>query len=357
MSEEPTARLSQPESAPPPPPESGMATVPPPPQVPPPPPFAPAPPVRPVRSAPSLLPHLIWEAVLLVVTVAVVVFVAVTTEGLFREPTWWSVAYFGLLASGLALSLRTGGPNLAVAGVATFTGAIYATTVTEGDLAPLAGAGVALAAALGVGLGLGLIAGLTSVPAWAVSLGGLALLGAAVFAMLDTGGVVQTEPLPGVLDEPVIWVALFFVVSLVGAAIAALPPMRRWFGARRDASPRFSGGRLLGALLGFAGSSLLAGLAGLASATQVGAVFPTVDAFGLLLALAIVLVAGVSAFGGRGGIAGIALAVVLFAVLRHWLTVEGVSQTVFWVVIGVGVLVGVLVNRLIEAIGPLPREE
>jgi len=316
----------------------------------------PSPPTRPARGLPVLVPHLIWEAVLLLATAGVVIFVMVDTEGLFREPNWWSIAYYGLLASGLALSLRTGGPNLAVAGVATFSGAIYATTLTgELDLAPAAAAGLAVAAALGVGLVLGLVAGLTSVPAWAVSLGGLALLGAAVLGMLDNGGVVAVEPLPAPLDEVAIWVVLFFLVTLVGGAIAAIPGMARWFGARRGEQPGFSGGRLVGALLGFGGSSLLGGLAGLAAAGRAGGVFPTIDVFSLLLALAIVLVAGVSAFGGRGGIAGVALAVVLFVAIRHWLAVEGASQTTFWVVIGVAVVIGIVVSRLIEALAPLDR--
>jgi ribose transport system permease protein len=359
VSEEPTARLSQPEPAsPPPPPETGLTTVPPPPQVPPPPPFAPAPPVRPVRSAPSLLPHLIWEAVLLLTTAAVVVLAAVNTEGLFEDPTWWSIAYFGLLASGLALSLRAGGPNLAVAAVAVFSGAVYAELTTgEFDYPPLLAAAVALGAALLAGVLLGLVAGLTSVPAWAVSLGGLVLLLAAVFGMLDPVEVAVVEPIPEPLDQPAIWVVLFLVVSLAGGALAAIPAMRRWFAARRDASPQFSGARLVGSLVGFSGSSLLAGLAGLVLVSETRAVFPSIDMLSLLLALAVVLLGGVSAFGGRGGIAGTALAVALVVAVRHWLLVEDASVAVLWAAVGAMLIIGVLATRLIEAIAPLPREE
>jgi hypothetical protein len=142
-----------------------------------------------------LVPHLIWEVVLAVVTAVVVGLAAVQTAMFSGDGTWWALAFFGLLASGLALSLRTATPNLAVAGVAVGSGAGYVWLVLEAELAPLVAALIVLAGAVVVGAVLGVVTGLTSAPAWAVSLAGLAATQALAVAVLGPGGIRATEPL------------------------------------------------------------------------------------------------------------------------------------------------------------------
>jgi ribose/xylose/arabinose/galactoside ABC-type transport system permease subunit len=269
----------------------------------------------------------------------------------------------GLLASGLALSLRTGTPNLAVGSIAALSAGLYVVLVDEAELAPLVAALLALVAVLLLGGLLGLVAGLTSVPAWAVSLGGLALAQAVAFAVIDDpAGVVLRDELPG-LNRAAGWFTVFLVLSLGGAALFALPAVRRFFGARTGTGPgRFSGARLVGALVGFVGSSALAGMGGIALVSQLRFYAP--GSFGLLwllLPLAAVLIGGVSAFGGRGGIAGTVLGVALVTVTWRWVDIElalanvdrWLNQSVAWLIAGLVILAGVGVSRLLEALAPV----
>jgi ribose/xylose/arabinose/galactoside ABC-type transport system permease subunit len=311
-----------------------------------------------------LVPHLIWEAVLLVLVVVVTAITAARTPLFEGDAIWWSLAAMGLLASGLALSLRTGTPNLAVGSIAALSAGLYAVLVNEADLAPVVAALLALVGVLLLGGLLGLVAGLVSVPAWAVSLGGLAVAQAVAFAVIeDPTGVVLQDEIPG-LHRAAGWFAVFVVLSLGGAALFAVPAVRRFFGARAGTGPgRFSGARLVGALVGFVGSSALAGMAGIALVTQLQFYSPaSFGLFLLLLPLAAVLIGGVSAFGGRGGIAGTVLGVALVVVLWRWIDIElaladvdrWLNQSVAWLVAGLVILAGLGVSRLLEALAPVP---
>lgn len=328
-----------------------------------PPAVAPAfPPPPPRRSLPVLVPHLIWEAVLLVLVVAVSAIAAARTPLFEGDGIWWSLAFIGLLASGLALSLRTGNINLAVGGIAALSGALYVVLLVEADLPPVVAALLALVTVIVVGVILGLVAGLTSAPAWAVSLAGLALAqGVALALVSDAGGYAVRDELP-LLNRAAGWFAVFLVLSLGGAALFAVPAVRRFLGDRAGTERvRFSGARLVGALVGFVGSSVLAGLAGIAFVTQLGAFFPeSFNLLWLLLPLGAVLVGGVSAFGGRGGIAGTVLGVALVTVAWRWVDIElsladadqWLNRSVPWLIVAFAILVGVGVSRVLAAPAP-----
>jgi ribose/xylose/arabinose/galactoside ABC-type transport system permease subunit len=337
----------------------------------PPPPPPPAPPRPPRRSMPVLVPHLIWEALLLLLTAGVIAVIAANTPVFEGDGFRWMLAFYGLLAAGLALSLRTATPNLAVASLAGMSGAIYAQLITEAELPVVASAAIALAAVLAVGCLLGLLAGLTSMPAWAVSLGGAALAHGVVLVMLGTDfTVVVTADIPSPLDNATAWAATFVVLSLGGAAVLAVPGLRRSLGANRPGTGdpvRFSGLRLLGAMVGLAGSSALAGLAGLAIVAQSqGASVTSTNLLTLLLPLAAVLIGGGSLLGARGGIAGTVLGVALVMAVLRWLDYEqpalfgqeeGGSLSAGWFLVGLAILAGVVLNRAIEAIAPIASPE
>jgi ribose/xylose/arabinose/galactoside ABC-type transport system permease subunit len=312
-----------------------------------------------------LLPHLIWEPVLLVLVVLVALGAAAATEGLVfeGESLWWTGAFYGLLASGLALSLRTATPNLAITGFALMAMVVHVTLVTEAEVPPLLAALAAIVVVVTIGLLFGLVTGLTSVPAWAVSLAGLALLQGLALQLIQPIGTGPVESLPAPLTNPYLWLGGFVLISLLGAILHAVPSLRRVFSASRaTADPvRFRAARLPGALVGFGGSSALAGLAGLALVTQVGGLTTgLVSLLPLVVVLAAVLIGGISAFGGRGGIAGTVLGVALVAIVIRYLDIERLQfgsefgQSSTWLVASVLVVLGVLVSRLVEAIAPMP---
>jgi ribose/xylose/arabinose/galactoside ABC-type transport system permease subunit len=301
--------------------------------------------------------------------VAVVGVAAARTPIFGSDGIWWSLAIAGLLASGLGLSLRTGTPNLAVAGIAGLAGMLYAVLVVDADLPALLAALVALVAATLIGGLLGLIAGLTSVPAWAVSLAGLALVQGITLAAVDPSG----RLVPGdvrLLNSGITWFVVFVLLSLAGGAILAVPPIRRLVTGRTDTERVRAGGSLsraglVSALVGFGGSSLLAGGAGVLMVVQVQALVPaSFSLFPLLLALAAALIGGTSGFGGRGGIAGTVLGVMLVTVGYRWIEFElraqddrSLSVLAGWLVVALAILAGIGVSRALVAIAPVGPDD
>lgn len=327
-------------------------------------PMAPAPqppdpaavPARPwIRGA---LPYLVWEALLLLLVVGAAALVATRGVGLGNAGLQFNIAATGLLATGLALSLRTGTPNLAVSALAGLSGTGYAVLLDDGWSAM-----PAALAAVGVvglcGLLLGLVTGLTSAPAWAVSLAALAGAGAIAIAITDGQSIVVRDlgaPTGGTAS---VWLLLFAVVTIGGGLLWQVRPIRDLLSANSSAGQPagLSARRFVGAMVGFTGSSLLAALSGLVLVTSLRMAAPSgSDLFRLALVLAVVLLGGVSALGRRGGIAGTLLATVLLVLVSTALTVENTPP---WITAGllpaVVIIVGVLVGRLLDFLaGPEP---
>jgi ribose/xylose/arabinose/galactoside ABC-type transport system permease subunit len=317
-------------------------------------PFAPPPPGPPRTRSRGILVHVGWEVILLVLVLLTAVVVAATGT-LFRGATPWnSLGATGLLAAGLALSLRTATPNLAVGAIAVLGGAVYA-KLAENDVAGVLAGILAVLVALLVGLVLGVIVGLTSAPAWAVTLGGMAVAQAVVFGLLDGQTVAVVGGNPGGTGRAVLWTLVFVAVSVGGGVLWLLPGVRAALGANRvqDDPVRFRSAKLTGALAGLGGSSLLAGLSGVVLVTYLRAASP-VSGDNLLIAVGAALLGGVSAFGGRGGIAGTVLATALLVFANHGLIQSDAPRWVtFYLPAALAILIGVVVSRLTEALsGP-----
>src|SRR4051812_12718948 len=138
--------------------------------------------VRPMR---ELAPHLVWEAVLLLAAGGVVAGLYNANSAVFtRGQVWAGIAILGFAACGLALSLRTATPNLAIGPIAVLAGWVFAEQSRDGTSVAVATV-VALLAAAGAGLTLALLTGLTALPAWAVTLGGGFIVSASVLAATD----------------------------------------------------------------------------------------------------------------------------------------------------------------------------
>ncbi len=299
----------------------------------------------------SVLAHVVWEGVLLVLAVIVTV-LGLAAGHVFAGPgPWPQLGILGILAGALALSLRTGTPNLALASVAPLSGLLYAVLVTAHWPVALAAA-VGVLAALGFGLVLAVIVGLTGAPAWAVSLGGAALGGTIGLAngatpRLLSHGLITSSWLSG-------FAVLFVVGSVAGGALWLAPGVRsglRATAVNGEPAPGM-GRRFLAALVGLGGSSLLAGLAGVLETSRLAAATFTSGQFELLFALGAALLGGVSLTGRGGGIAGTALAAYLLVVIQLLLVVD---HDPAWVArslpVSVAILLGVLVSRLLDRFG------
>jgi ribose/xylose/arabinose/galactoside ABC-type transport system permease subunit len=303
-----------------------------------------------------LVPQLIWEAVLLVGVIVVLAGVTVAHSGALTKGGNFAglVAILGFMAAAFALSVRTATPNLAVATIGGLCGYLFAKLVSGGTATVLAGL-LAVLAAIGFGLVMALIAGLTALPAWAVTLA----VGFVLQGVLFSGNL-ESIPLGRGLTSAStywMWVAVFAIVSIVGAVAFAIPAVRAALTRNRpepgDVPGRFTPGKLLGATVGLVGSSALAGFAGILSTERQGAAFPTDGSALLVYALAAVLIAGVSPLGGRGGILGVVLAVLFVEGLVTWLNLAGAKSGTMFLAVGVIAVVGLLVNWLLELIGRL----
>ena len=309
---------------------------------------------RPVR---GILPHLVWEAVLLLAVLAVGVTIAVQHSKVYSFGTPWpSIASLGVLATGLALSFRTATPNLAVSLIAAVSGWVCVKLDSDGTSLVSAGA-VGVLLALAIGVVLGVIVGLTSMPGWAVTLAaGFVLQGALAFGANDD----YSATIPGTgpkNDDFIAGVVAFAVVSVGGGVLfAAVPQLRAVLSANRpeeDGVPgRWRVGKLIGALVGLAGSSAAAGLAGVlvVAYTRAG----QRSDIGLLpYALAAVVLGGVSVFGRRAGVFGVLLGVLLVQLVRVWEGVEGAGFGLVMLTPALFLLLGLGVNRLLEWLDPL----
>jgi ribose transport system permease protein len=307
----------------------------------------------------GLFARLGWEALLLVLALVAVGIAVAGAGGRHPEAMVLPAAILGVFATAFALSLRTATPNLAVTAVGTLSGLIYAKVTGADELSsvPLAIAFAVGAAAL-IGVVLAVLVGLLSVPAWAASLATVAAVQAVLVAVTD--GQVERVGRDGMLRAS--WVgyvvlAVVLLASIAGGLLWANPGVRRALGANRVAGNPvgFSAGRLVGAAVGLIGSSVLGGLGGVLFAARVGVGASAVDFNTLFLALGVVLLGGVSAYGARGGFAGTALAVLIIAAVQTVMQFEDAPFAYHYALAALAALIGFVVGRLLEFLdGPFP---
>ncbi|MEU4232301.1 hypothetical protein AB0F17_49080 [Nonomuraea sp. NPDC026600] len=272
---------------------------------------------------------LVWEGFLGILTIALIVVALLSAPpGQYLVLILAQAGALGLVATGLALSFRTGTPNLAVGSIAAFTAMVTASLMTNG--LGWAAAIIAILVATVGGLLLGLFATALSAPAWAVT------LGAAVACEALVNGIADGRVIPIDVNFPTyVWFVLFAIVSLGGAL--AWP-------ALRVASPWIT------AMVGLGGSSLLAALGGVALLTRIHAATPASGWTTTTLALAAVLLGGISVHGKRGGVAGTVLAVLFLSLVQGQLVLWAAPPWVFQVIAGAVILAALLAGRLAELV-------
>ncbi|MFD1541246.1 ABC transporter permease subunit [Nonomuraea guangzhouensis] len=273
---------------------------------------------------------LVWEGFLGILTIALIVAALFSVSpGQYLVFILAQAGATGLVATGLALSFRTGTPNLAVGSIAAFTAMVTAWLMNMSGLGWSAAIIAILLTTVG-GLLLGLFVTALSAPAWAVT------LGAAVACEALVSGIADGRVIPVDIDFPTyVWFVLFVIVSLGGAL--AWP-------ALRVASPWIT------AMLGLGGSSLLAALGGVALLTRTHAATPVAGWTTTTLTLAAVLLGGISVHGRRGGIAGTVLAVLFLTLVQGQLVLWATPVWVFQVIAGAVILAALLAGRLADLV-------
>jgi ribose/xylose/arabinose/galactoside ABC-type transport system permease subunit len=312
----------------------------------------PAPTVTPAAGRDRLVVHLVYEGVLALVAVVLVVATAATTPHQNLTSAFGQAGYLGLMATGFAFSLRTGSPNLAVGAVTYFSSSLSAWLITSHGMGKPLAFVVAILLSTLIGLVLGCVVAVLSVPAWAATLGAVAVIQAVVLAFAK--GQFVSVPFSGSYSTAM-WYGLFLVLSAGGGALWLIPAVRRPLSAVREPGDpaRWLGLRAgLGAVAGLTVSSFLAGLAAVPMLMRLR-VAETSSTTQVTFVLAAVLFGGVSVYGRRAGVFGTLLAVTILSIVQ---TLVVSHDGPFWVsslVLGLAALFGLAVSRGIESVTDL----
>jgi ribose/xylose/arabinose/galactoside ABC-type transport system permease subunit len=272
---------------------------------------------------------------------------------------------YGIMAVGMTFVILTAGIDLSVGSVLCFAG-LVAAAVAKGanwrDVSTPDPGGVAVLyaalAAMAVGALAGLIQGFAiaklQVPAFVVTLGGLAAWrGAAqVFSQGQPinkfsdqfrywgGGYIGPMPVP---------VAIFLVFVVLGYLILRFTTYGRSIyavGGNPEAA-RLSGLNTTGLIMSvYVISGFLAGLCGFLLTSRLGAAEVVAGTGYELTVIAAVVIGGTSLFGGEGSVLGTLVGTLLIGVLNSGLAINNVNPYYQPIIIGVIVVLSVYLDQL-----------
>ena len=285
-----------------------------------------------------------WEVILIVLIVATGIWSATLSSFFLQRANLLDLLtpyiFLGLLAFGLTFVVIAGEIDISVAGI------IALASVAMG-LAAEQGADSATLAVTGLGTGLlagcvnGALVTLGRVPSIVATIGTMTLFRGAAYAVLGDR-VLKNYPASfaefgqGYLFGPVsIELALFVVCALVAALFLH---GTRWgrvvfaIGANPVAT-RFAGipvGRYRFAL--FALTGLASGMAAVLLTSRLGSTRPSIAQGWELEIISIVILGGVSVWGGKGSILGVVLAALVFGLVTFGLglmNIPGIVMSIF----------------------------
>lgn len=303
-----------------------------------------------------------WEFAL------ICLFLLVTVLGAVSSPYFATPENFAITAAGaVGLSLMVVPMawlmiaeeiDLSIASVFGLSGVVFGLCI-EGGL-PLF---VAIGIALGVGALAGFINGFLTVdvglPSLVVTVGTLALFRGIAYILLESRSVSDlpkgfTDFAQGNVAATLIpnGFVLFVVVAVVGGLLLSRGSVgRKTYAVGSSVEvARFSGIRVKNVKRGlFIFSGTIAALAGILYAGYVSSARANNGTGMELSVIAIVLIGGVSMYGGKGSFVGVMLSLLLVTTLTSWMTLGYVPTNIQYTVIGLlmigAVVVPVLVTR------------
>ena len=272
---------------------------------------------------------------------------------------------YGILAVGMTFVILTGGIDLSVGSVVAFAGMVGA-AVAKGsnwrDVSnPDAGGTAVLMAALAA-VAIGSVAGLIhgfaiaklNVPAFVVTLGGLAAWRGAT-QVLSQGTPINTfsddyrfwgSGFIGPVPVPVLIFAFFVIVGYFVLRFTTYGRSIYAVGGNPEAA-RLSGLNTTGLIMSvYVITGFLAGLCGFLLTSRLGAA-EVVAAQGYeLVVIAAVVIGGTSLFGGEGSILGTLVGTLLIGVLNSGLAINNVNPYYQPIIIGLIVVFSVYLDQL-----------
>jgi rhamnose transport system permease protein len=300
-----------------------------------------------------------WESGLVVLAIAVAVLGAISSDQFLTSRNFFylslNVGEVAIMALPLTLIIIAGEIDLSVASTAGMASALLGWLWGHGWPMPLI-----FIAVLGAGAAAGLVNGLLitrlGLPSLAVTIGTLTLYRGIALIILGPNTVanfpagytqIGIVPLPG---TPIPFsVAVFLGLALIFGAVLHATPLGRSIyaiGANKEAA-LYSGIRVRAIKTRlYVLSGVLCSLAGMLLTFRLATAISN-NAVGFELdAVAVVLFAGVSIFGGRGSILGVVLAVFTFGAIQNALLLINFDERAAGIVTGGLLLASVLVPNL-----------
>jgi rhamnose transport system permease protein len=299
-----------------------------------------------------------WEVGLIFALVAVVLF-GVTESSQFLTSTNFffmnlSVGEVAIMALPMTLIIVTGEIDLSVASVLGMSSAILGELVNQGWSVPLA---IAVVVVVGAAAGFvnGFLVTRVGLPSLAVTIGTLTLYRGIAVILLGPNTIstfparytdIGVKALPHTGGYLSYSVGIFFVLAIGFAVVLHATPFGRSLfvmGANQEAA-RYAGIRVKRAkLLLFVLSGVVCSFAGVLYTFRLSTAVQD-NGLGLELSVVtVVLLGGVSIFGGRGTILGVVLGIAVFAGLQNALLLTNFNQQATGVVTGTLLLLSVLI--------------
>ena len=266
-------------------------------------------------------------------------------------------ALTGIIAIGMTLVILTAGIDLSVGSTAALSGMIVAILLDGQVPIPFAILG-ALLVGLVVGLVMGALSAELRLPAFIVTLAGLVSIRGAAYITTDGKPVGQNFPEEfifiggGYLGFFPVAGLIFIGITLLVGAVLRFTTFGEYVyavGSNEEAA-RLSGVPVKAVqtvVFGFSG--LLAALAGILLASRLTIAQPTAFQGAELDAIAAVVLGGTSLFGGRGGVSGTFIAVLLLTVLRNLFNLLGIGSFYQMVATGLILVLALILNKVIDS--------
>ena len=310
--------------------------------------------------ASSLRRLISWEGLLLLILLVVVALNAAFTPvylGVNNQVNLFQLSIEKIIvALVMAFIIINGEIDLSVASVMGLAACVLAYLFNQGVAMPLAVLGALGAGAL-CGAFNGFWVAYVGVPSLAVTLAGLiGYRGAARILLEDTSisgfpewfNTLGQQPWLGPLPFALVLFFVLYLVALVVLNFSGIGRLVYVVGNNREVA-RYSGVRVPRLKLGlFIASGLVAALAGVLLAARLGAVRGnTADGFELDI-ITMVLLGGVSIFGGTGNLFGVGLAILIILNLRNGMSLVNITGNTQTGVVGVLLILSVLLPNLVQ---------
>ena len=304
-----------------------------------------------------------WETVLgglLLATIAVNATLSPSFLGFgnFINLFWLSIEKI-IVVVAMTFVIINGEIDLPVASVMGFSAAVMASAFAGGDIPFAVAIVLGLLAGAAAGLAQGFLIARVGLPSLVVTLAGLIGFRGAARVLLEDRSVGDfPEWFDRLGQQPLIGsIPLALIIFFLLLAVAWIILERGTFGRKvyvignsADVA-RYSGVGVSSVKLRiFVASGLAAGLAGVLFAARLGSVRGSLGEFFELDIITMVLLGGVSIFGGSGSMLGVALAMFTVLSIRNGLGLANVDGIIQTGVVGLLLIGSVLVPNLLEGI-------